>query len=101
MDEVTFTMAVYCKTLYEGLILSFEEQEVRMGNSEMLLIIFVSTCILTDYTVTNNTVEMWVSLNADVTYYFNFNDKHATVCSWKPCTDARSSLTVRVVQFNQ
>lgn len=36
MDEVTFTMAVYCKTLYEGLILSFEEQEVRMGVSEML-----------------------------------------------------------------
>lgn len=36
VDEVTFTRAVYCKTLYEGLILSFEEQEVRMGISEML-----------------------------------------------------------------
>lgn len=36
MDEVTFTMAVYCKTLYEGLILSFEEQELRMGISEIL-----------------------------------------------------------------
>lgn len=61
MGEVTFTMAVYCKTLYEGLILSFEEQEVKLGwaSPRCYLIIFVSTCILVDYTVTNNTVGMW------------------------------------------